>query len=73
MPIKENKQRIMITLEDGIVTILDESRGRFTKCKLTRSEYITMSIIAFTQALIDKSLQEKSKDGKEVKGNEENN
>ena len=67
MPIKETNERIMITLDKGVIEILDTSRIQFTKCKMTRSEFIQLSIIAFTQALIDNSLQKSQNDGKESK------
>ena len=63
MPVREDKQRIMITIENNLVEILDDMRKRMFKgVGVTRSEFIKLSIIAFSQALIN-SIEESQNNG----------
>ena len=63
MPVRKDKQRIMITIEDNLVEILDDMRKRMFKgVGVTRSEFIKLSIIAFSQALLN-SIEESQNNG----------
>ena len=68
MPVSKDKQRIVITIENNLLEILDDMRKRMFKgVGVTRSEFIKLSIIAFSQALLNSIEESQDKGGKELK------